>query len=61
LIGCGDVTFLYVAFSQNAGGIQEPIFSVADTDFEGGDNDNGYGDYIFLVIYAQPSHISQSA
>jgi hypothetical protein len=36
--------------------IQEPVFSVANTDFEGGDNDNGYGDYIFLVIYAQPSH-----
>jgi hypothetical protein len=27
--------------------IQEPAFSVANTDFEGGDNDNGYGDYIF--------------
>jgi hypothetical protein len=25
--------------------IQEPVFSVANTDFEGGDNDNGYGDY----------------
>jgi hypothetical protein len=36
--------------------IQEPIFSVANTGFEGGGNDNGYGDYIFLVIYAQPSH-----
>jgi hypothetical protein len=29
---------------------------VANTDFEGGENDHGYGDYIFLVIYAQPSH-----
>jgi hypothetical protein len=25
--------------------IQEPAFSVANTDFEGGENDNGYGDY----------------
>jgi hypothetical protein len=31
---------------------------VANTDFEGGDDDHGYGDYIFLVIYAQPSHIA---
>jgi hypothetical protein len=30
---------------------------VANTDFEGGDNDNGYGDYIFLVKHGQPSHI----
>ena len=29
---------------------------MANTGFEGGDNDSGYGDYIFLVIYAQPSH-----
>jgi hypothetical protein len=36
--------------------IQEPVFSVANTDFEGGDDDHGYGDCIFLVIYAQPSH-----
>jgi hypothetical protein len=28
-----------------------------NTDFEGGDGDNGYGDCIFLVIHAQPSHI----
>jgi hypothetical protein len=25
---------------------------VANTDFEGGDDDHGYGDYIFLVICA---------
>jgi hypothetical protein len=31
-------------------------FSVANAGFEGGDNGHGYGDYIFLVIYAQPSH-----
>jgi hypothetical protein len=37
--------------------IQEPVFSVANTDFEGGDDGSGYGDCIFLVIYAQPSHI----
>jgi hypothetical protein len=36
--------------------IQEPVFSVANTDFEGGDNDNGYGDLIFLVKHGQPSH-----
>jgi hypothetical protein len=36
------------------------VFSVANTDFEGGDNEHGYGDYIFLVIYAQPSHTSIS-
>jgi hypothetical protein len=36
--------------------IQEPVFSVANTDFENGDDDHGYGDCIFLVIYAQPSH-----
>jgi hypothetical protein len=36
--------------------IQEPVFSVANTYFEGGDNDNGYGDYIFLVKHGQPSH-----
>jgi hypothetical protein len=29
---------------------------VANTDFEGGDDDNGYGDYIFLVKHGQPSH-----
>jgi hypothetical protein len=28
--------------------IQEPVFSVANTDFEGGDDDHGYGDYIFF-------------
>ena len=32
------------------------FFSVADTDFEGGDDDHGYGDFIFLVIYVQSSH-----
>jgi hypothetical protein len=39
--------------------IQEPVFSVANTYFEGGDNDNGYGDYIFLVKHGQPSHTVQ--
>jgi hypothetical protein len=67
LIGRGDVTFLHVTCakpSQNgrktnlrARAIQEPVFSVADADFEGGDNDNGYGDYIFLVKHGQPSHV----
>jgi hypothetical protein len=27
------------------------------TEFEGGDDGNGYGDYIFLVKQAHPSHI----
>ena len=40
--------------------IQEPVFSVANTDFEGGDDDHGYGDCIFLVIHAQPSHSPSS-
>jgi hypothetical protein len=38
--------------------IQETAFPVANTDFEGGDDDHGYGDCIFLVIYAQPSHMT---
>jgi hypothetical protein len=37
--------------------IQEPVFPVANTDFEGGDNDNGYGDYIFLVKHVLTSLI----
>jgi hypothetical protein len=32
---------------------------VANTDFEGGDDYHGYGDCIFLVIYAQPSHTTE--
>jgi hypothetical protein len=36
-------------------------FSVANTDFEDGDDDHGYGDCIFLVIYAQPSHMQMRA
>jgi hypothetical protein len=66
LIGRGDVTFLHVAYtkpSQNVGKLtclygrfKSPFFLWANTDFEGGDNDNGYGDYIFLVKHGQPSH-----
>jgi hypothetical protein len=68
LIGRGDVTFLHIACvksTKNFGcrktnlrvrAIQEPVFSVANADFEGGDDDHGYGDCIFLVIHAQPSH-----
>ena len=41
--------------------IQEPVFSVANTDFEGGGDDHGYGDCMFLVIYAQPSHSQKNA
>jgi hypothetical protein len=36
--------------------IQKPIFSVSNTEFEGGDDGHGYGDCIFLVKQAQPSH-----
>ena len=36
--------------------IQEPIFSVSNTEFEGGDDGHGHGDYTFLVKQAQPSH-----
>jgi hypothetical protein len=62
VIGLGDVTFLDIAHekpSENVGktnflpqAIQEPDFSVANTDFEGGDSDIdcGCGDCIFLVI-----------
>jgi hypothetical protein len=28
-------------------------FSVANTDFEGGENGRGCGNYIFLVLFAQ--------
>jgi hypothetical protein len=37
--------------------IQEPIFSVSNTEFEGGDDGHGLGDctYTFLVKQAQPS------
>jgi hypothetical protein len=41
--------------------IQEPVFSVANTDFEGGYDDHGNGDYFFLVIHAQPSHVGLCA
>jgi hypothetical protein len=37
--------------------IQEPIFSVSNTEFEGGDDGHGHGDHTFLVKQAQPSHI----
>jgi hypothetical protein len=30
---------------------------VSNTEFEGGDDGHGYGDCIFLVKQAQPSHI----
>jgi hypothetical protein len=29
---------------------------VPNTEFEGGDDGHGYGDYTFLVKQAQPSH-----
>jgi hypothetical protein len=41
--------------------IQEPIFSVSDTEFEGGDDGHGHGDCTFLVKQAQPSHNSFDA
>jgi hypothetical protein len=36
--------------------IQEPIFSVSNTEFEGGDDGHGHGDCTILVKQAQPSH-----
>jgi hypothetical protein len=36
--------------------IQELIFSVSNTEFEGGDDGHGLGDCTFLVKQAQPSH-----
>ena len=36
--------------------IQEPVFPVFDTEFEGGGDGRGCGDYNFLVKWAQPSH-----
>jgi hypothetical protein len=36
--------------------IQEPIFSVSNAEFEGGDDVHGHGDCTFLVKQAQPSH-----
>jgi hypothetical protein len=36
--------------------IQEPIFSVSDTEFEGGDDGHGHGNHTFLAKQAQPSH-----
>jgi hypothetical protein len=63
LIGRGDVTYLHIAYvksTKNVGkltcvfirAIQEPVFPVANADFEGGGDDRGYGDYIFLVLCA---------
>ena len=36
--------------------IEEPVFTVASTEFEGGCNGYGFSDCIFLVIYCQPGH-----
>jgi hypothetical protein len=56
LIGRGDVAFLHIAYTKySVRAIQETVFSVANADFEDGENYHGYGDCIFLVIYAQPS------
>ena len=41
--------------------IQEPIFSVSNTEFEGGDDGHGHGDHTFLVKQAQPSHTLKSS
>ena len=57
--GFGD-TFLYTKTGQKNHSfrltIQEPIFSVSNTEFEGGDDGYGHGDHTFLVKQAQPSH-----
>jgi hypothetical protein len=36
--------------------IQEPIFSVSNTEFEGGDDGHSLGDCTILAKQAQPSH-----
>jgi hypothetical protein len=36
--------------------IQEPVFSVPNTEFEGGGNGHGHSEGTFLIKYAQPSH-----
>jgi rRNA processing protein Gar1 len=58
LIGRGDVTFLHVAHVKSTknvgkltcvfGRFKNPFFSVANTDFEGGDGDDGHGDCFFF-------------
>jgi hypothetical protein len=58
LIGRGEVTSLHIAYVKSTKkcrktnlrvrAIQEPVFPVANTDFEGGDDDHGYGDCIFF-------------
>jgi hypothetical protein len=65
LIGRGDVTFLYIAFVKSTknigkltcvfGRFKNPFF-LSLMQILKGDDDHGYGDCIFLVIYAQPSH-----
>jgi hypothetical protein len=40
--------------------IQEPIFSVSNAEFEGGDDGHGHGDCTFLVKQAQPSHRAEN-
>jgi hypothetical protein len=53
--GCGDVTSLYKNLVKNQKtnflrqAIQEPIFSVAHTDFEGGGDGRGRGVRHFLA------------
>ena len=66
LIGRGDVTFLHISYVKSTknvgkptcvfGRFKNPFFLWLIQIFEDGDDDNGYGDCIFLVIYAQPSH-----
>jgi hypothetical protein len=41
--------------------IEEPIFSVSNTEFEGGGDGHGLGDHTFLVKQAQPSHTMLTA
>ena len=53
--GCGDVTSLYKNLVKNRKtnfrrqAIQEPIFSMANADFEGDHDGRGCGDCIFLA------------
>jgi hypothetical protein len=54
--GFGGAALYYTKPNFSRLTIQEPIISVPNTEFEGGDDGRGYGDYTFLVKQAQPSY-----
>jgi hypothetical protein len=65
LVGRGNVTFLHIAYTKSSknvgklafvyGRFKNPFFSVANTDFEGGENDHCYGDCIFWSSMRNPA------